>query len=153
MEGMEMAAAKEAAARPTPAPGTPFVAAESFAGALAGYIFKSGPNGMGYYLEGTTSKLPGVTEPAAITCTFNKPTVDTFCGVMMQSVPNTSTAEIGAVSPTGAAAGAGLTVGDRVESINGKKVTSSAHGATLLASAVGEVQIIVTRPVPSPQKV
>ena len=153
MEGMEMAAAKQAAARPTPASGTPFVAAETFAGALAGYVFKSGSNGMGYYLEGTASELPGVTEPAGITCTFNKPSADTFCGVMMQSVPNASTVEIGAVSPSGAAAGAGLTVGDLVESINGEKVTSSAQGATLLRSAVGEVKIIVTRPIPSSQKV
>ena len=53
----------------------------------------------------------------------------------------------------GAAAGAGLTVGDLVESINGEKVTSSAQGATLLTSAVGEVKIIVTRPIPSSQKV
>ena len=44
---------------------------------------------------------------------------------------------------------AGLKFGDVVESINGEKVRSPAHGAMLLTSAVGEVKIIVNRKVPS----
>ena len=36
-----------------------------------------------------------------------------------------------------------------VESINGEKVRSPAHGAMLLTSVVGEVGIIVNRKVPS----
>ena len=42
----------------------PFIAAEEFAGAKPGYVFKSGDDGVGYYLDG--DKTAGGAEPGEV---------------------------------------------------------------------------------------
>lgn len=48
----------------TPALSGPFVPSAGFVGARAGYAFKMGPKGLGYYLDGPAStSAPGAPEP------------------------------------------------------------------------------------------
>ena len=63
----------------------------------------------------------------------------------MTQTPAESLVTIDSINLKGAAAGAGLKVGDPIISIDGVTPTSPGHGATLLKSAVGEVLIIVRR--------
>jgi hypothetical protein len=87
-----------------------------------------------------------------ILCTFNKPTADTVCGVMLDmDLPSRGSAvKIHSIDPERAAAGAGLNVGDKVISINGDTVTSHAHGTMLFKAAVGDVQVMVARQLTGP---
>ena len=80
-----------------------------------------------------------------ILCTFNKPTADTVCGVMLAM-----DGSVYSIDPERAAAGAGLNVGDKVISINGDTVTSNTHCTTLFKAAVGDVQLMVARQVTGP---
>ena len=92
-----------------------------------------------------------------ILCTFNKPTADTVCGVMLDmDLPSRGSAvKIHSIDPERAAAGAGLNVGDKVISINGDTLKSGlagghTHGTMLFKAAVGDVQVMVARQVTGP---
>ena len=70
VEGAGAGGSGQAEASPPP---VPYIAAEGFAGAKPGYVFKSGDDGVGYYLDG--DKSAGGAEPGEVQAAAKKEAV------------------------------------------------------------------------------